>query len=250
MIKNERRDYQIAILGSLIFHLLIFLLYFPNGLLRQEMNLKTYPVGMVNLSKGPGALEPETQIQTQVIAKNPPQPVVKPQDQPIRQEPLKDPQTPKTNLPDSISTADGPATDAPHSTGKPITPIPGETSGGTTAQAGEGSGPGDSSQPRDLGDGNGKVFQMGSLPPYPKNALNEGVQGEVGLRVLVFGNGQIEKIELRNSSGDSRLDNAAQRAVKNWRFQPESDAYYIDIVFAFDLKNGVSIRFIKAETRQ
>ncbi|HEX3046112.1 MAG TPA: TonB family protein [Bacillota bacterium] len=248
MIKNERRDYQIAILGSLVFHVLLFLIYFPNGLKQPEMNLKTYPVGMVTLSSGSSGLESETQFQTQVFEKSPPQPGVKPENQPIREEPLKKvPDPPKTNPPErSIATADGPAADRPNSTGKAITPVPEGNSGGASGPTGAGSGSGG---PRSLGNGEGKVFQLGPLPPYPKNALNEGIQGEVSLRVLVLSNGEMEKIELRNSSGDSRLDNAAQRAIKSWRFQPESEAYYIDIVFVFDLENGVSIRFIKAETR-
>ncbi|MCL6588889.1 MAG: energy transducer TonB [Firmicutes bacterium] len=247
MIKNEWRDYQIAVIGSVVFHLTLFLIYFPNGLLRQEMNLKTYPVGMVSLSKGPGGLITDTPIsENQLLEKKPPVPATKAENQPNRPKPVKNvPQPPKTNLSqDSIATADGPSP-----TEKPIPPVSGENSGDSKAPSGEGSGSTAPPSPRSLGNGEGKVFQMGALPPYPKNALNEGIQGAVGLRILVFANGGLERIELLSSSGDSRLDNAARRAVNNWRFQPESDAYYIDIVFDFDLKNGVSVKFIKAGTR-
>lgn len=251
MIKSERRDYQFAIFGSLVFHLLLFVIYFPNGLLRQEMNLKTYPVGMVSLPKGSGGLDADTPVmETTVNEPNSP-PGAKPENQPIRTEPVKkEPEPPKTNLPEhTIATSD-----APDSKVKPLTPVPLVGGSGPTRPAGEGAGSGrdgsgGASGPRGLGNGEGKLFRMGALPPYPKNAMNEGVQGTVGLRILVLSNGGLEKIELVNSSGDSRLDKAALRAVNNWQFQPESEAYSIDIIFAFDLKNGVSIRFLKAETR-
>jgi TonB family protein len=257
MIKRENHDYQIAILGSLVFHLVLFMIYFPNASLRQDMNLKTYPVGMVTLSKGPAGLADETPvIDTKVNEKDPPRPVTKPENPPVRQEPVKKvPDPPRTNLPPRVPVENSIATsDGPNSTEKPVTPVPAVNSGGNMAGPGEGAEPGGSGsgappEPRGLGNGEGKVFQMGALPPYPKNALNEGIQGTVGLRILVFENGGLEKIDLMSSSGDPRLDNAALRTVKNWRFQPESEAYYIDIVFAFDLKNGVSVKFIKAETR-
>lgn len=57
-------------------------------------------------------------------------------------------------------------------------------------------------------------------PLYPALSRRIGEQGKVVLRVLVSARGSAEKIELRASSGSSRLDQAAQDSVKHWRFAP------------------------------
>jgi protein TonB len=45
-------------------------------------------------------------------------------------------------------------------------------------------------------------------------------QGIVLLRVLVSLSGQAESVQIENSSGSSRLDQAALKAVKLWSFIP------------------------------
>jgi protein TonB len=57
-------------------------------------------------------------------------------------------------------------------------------------------------------------------PNYPPLARRSGEQGRVLLRVLVTPGGVAETVELRTSSGSSRLDNAALEVVKRWRFVP------------------------------
>jgi protein TonB len=47
-----------------------------------------------------------------------------------------------------------------------------------------------------------------------------GEQGKVLVRVLVSVEGLVERIELKNSSGSRRLDQAALDAVKQWKFVP------------------------------
>jgi protein TonB len=57
-------------------------------------------------------------------------------------------------------------------------------------------------------------------PAYPSASRQLGEQGKVLLRVLVNGDGQVEQVMLRKSSGHDRLDQAAQETVQKWRFVP------------------------------
>ncbi len=57
-------------------------------------------------------------------------------------------------------------------------------------------------------------------PTYPSLSRRMGEQGKVLVRVLVSAEGLVERIELKNSSGSRRLDQAALDAVKQWKFVP------------------------------
>ncbi len=57
-------------------------------------------------------------------------------------------------------------------------------------------------------------------PAYPAFSRRVGEQGKVMLRVLVNAKGTADKVELRSSSGSTRLDDAAIDSVKRWRFVP------------------------------
>jgi protein TonB len=57
-------------------------------------------------------------------------------------------------------------------------------------------------------------------PPYPPMSRRLGEQGKVLLRVLVNTDGSAAQVELKNSSGSSRLDQSALDTVKRWRFVP------------------------------
>lgn len=57
-------------------------------------------------------------------------------------------------------------------------------------------------------------------PPYPAAARRLAEDGVVLVRVLVGADGQVEQVELASSSGYARLDDAALRSVRRWRFQP------------------------------
>jgi len=59
------------------------------------------------------------------------------------------------------------------------------------------------------------------LPIYPKNALDQGLEGDVSLSVLIDSAGAVESVSVEKSSGHRILDDAAVRAVKQgWVFQP------------------------------
>jgi len=61
-------------------------------------------------------------------------------------------------------------------------------------------------------------------PEYPRMSRQRKEEGEVYLRVLVSAEGTAKQVQLRDSSGYSALDKAAQDAVARWRFVPATRA--------------------------
>jgi protein TonB len=57
-------------------------------------------------------------------------------------------------------------------------------------------------------------------PAYPPAARRRGEEGRVVLRVQVSAQGGAEQVEVRTSSGSSRLDEAAAATVSHWKFIP------------------------------
>lgn len=57
-------------------------------------------------------------------------------------------------------------------------------------------------------------------PPYPPLSRRMGEEGKVILRVSVTPQGNADSVEVRTSSGSSRLDDAARKTVFNWKFIP------------------------------
>ncbi|MBS1160010.1 MAG: outer rane transport energization protein TonB [Proteobacteria bacterium] len=57
-------------------------------------------------------------------------------------------------------------------------------------------------------------------PAYPPLARRMGEEGKVILRVSVQPQGTADSVEIRTSSGSPRLDEAAQKTVRNWKFIP------------------------------
>jgi protein TonB len=56
-------------------------------------------------------------------------------------------------------------------------------------------------------------------PPYPRDALRDGLQGSVLLRVLVGVDGQPLEVSIARSSGHRILDQAArEQMLKRWKF--------------------------------
>ena len=64
-------------------------------------------------------------------------------------------------------------------------------------------------------------YARAPAPPYPRDALRNGLQGTVMLRVLVDVDGHPLEVEVEQSSGHRILDIAARRHVlRNWTFRP------------------------------
>jgi protein TonB len=57
-------------------------------------------------------------------------------------------------------------------------------------------------------------------PSYPKMSLSNQEEGTVMLRVLVQPDGTAGDVQIKTSSGYTLLDKSAQKAVRNWRFNP------------------------------
>jgi protein TonB len=60
-------------------------------------------------------------------------------------------------------------------------------------------------------------------PTYPPASRRAGEQGTVRLKVLVDTNGRPSNVEVSQSSGFARLDEAAVQAVRKWRFEAATD---------------------------
>ena len=57
-------------------------------------------------------------------------------------------------------------------------------------------------------------------PQYPEAARKKGIEGWVELAFTVSLSGSVEDVEVRNSSPADVFDEAAKRAVRQWRFEP------------------------------
>ena len=61
----------------------------------------------------------------------------------------------------------------------------------------------------------------GNLPPgYPPELSRLGEQGVVVLRMLIGADGLVQEVQVMQTSGYPRLDQAAQTAIARWRFTP------------------------------
>lgn len=64
-------------------------------------------------------------------------------------------------------------------------------------------------------------YALAPPPAYPRDALMDGLQGTVYLKVLVDVDGKPLSVEIQRSSGHRKLDDAAKRQVlKKWKFRP------------------------------
>lgn len=66
----------------------------------------------------------------------------------------------------------------------------------------------------------GAQMVAGKPPRYPVESRRKHEQGTVILSLIVGLDGAVESINVAQSSGSSRLDNAARDAVKGWRWRP------------------------------
>ncbi|NLY75076.1 MAG: TonB family protein [Firmicutes bacterium] len=213
MTVSERRNYQVGIVFSIIFHLALVLIAFPMHLLSVPAGIDEIAVGIFEFSGAQPELvavelEPELAVEPEkMIAKPTPRPT------------------------------------------KPVAPAGPRPKNGALDPKAQTSGnlP---KAPVSLGDGTGMINGFGQAPYYPKNAVNEGVEGKVLVRALVKTDGSLEAVELVESSGDARLDRAAVNSLyENWVFKPHSEAYYIEVSFSFSLNSGVGYQLVRSATR-
>ena len=80
-------------------------------------------------------------------------------------------------------------------------------------------------------------------PVYPHTSRRLREQGKVVLRVRVTPSGLAERVEIKQSSGFQRLDQAAEDVVGRWRFVParrgdEAIAAWVLVPISFNLQEG------------
>ncbi len=65
-----------------------------------------------------------------------------------------------------------------------------------------------------------EAYMDNPAPVYPEKARLRGWEGLVILAVNVDAGGNVTQVQIENSSGHEILDQAAVKAVQNWRFKP------------------------------
>ena len=195
-----------------------------------------------------GQQTPQANTQVELVAaapepKPPPPPVVKPPPRPIplaktpqvegvpnpkpsKPEPLPEPlPVPAAKPQDTI--ASGPVSSGPPAPGDMISPIP-ATGGGTgsgSSTSGQASSGASGSGTGSVGRGNASFtsaapdYLHNPTPEYPEEARRDRQQGVVTLLVDVSPEGNVLKVSVQRSSGYRKLDEAALRAAKDWKFK-------------------------------
>ena len=162
--------------------------------------------------------QPQTQLQTQAQPKAEPQSQLQPQPQKL---PIS---TPDANQAPALTAAAASNT-VPTATPNP-TPTPNPTTNSTlNTNTNPNSSPSSSSSGTPNPDKLIHVTQLDYLdgppsPVYPPRAKQAGQEGKVILRVTISQHGELESIDVRQSSGVSALDDAAKQAVQRVRFRP------------------------------
>lgn len=85
-------------------------------------------------------------------------------------------------------------------------------------------------------------YRGNAMPAYPTLSRRLGEEGTVLLRLFVKEDGTVGEVELRRSSGFSRLDQAAIETVRRWRLIParrgsEPFATWYTLPLEFNLEN-------------
>ncbi|AFY71448.1 TonB family protein [Thalassoporum mexicanum PCC 7367] len=78
-------------------------------------------------------------------------------------------------------------------------------------------------------DRGGVVCQNCPKPNYPRSARRDGVEGQPKVTFDVDENGKPTNIRIKNSSGNSELDQAAVEAVQEWQLDPNSSSNAEDV---------------------
>jgi len=187
--------------GVIALHLALLAALLTYGPAREAM-VKIIPV-TINMANAPPAEQPapRTKSEAKPAAKPEQRPKAAPTPSPIISAPTDQ----------AASTAAPPApasTSAPANTASPA--LPAASAPAATAPAAA-TGP----LIRARVQGNPK-------PEYPAASRQLGEEGRVVLNVRVSASGTVEQVSIQTSSGHPRLDQAALKAVKAWKFIPAS----------------------------
>jgi periplasmic protein TonB len=73
-------------------------------------------------------------------------------------------------------------------------------------------------------------------PVYPERARRDGIEGRLVVRVHVDAKGIVTDAKIMEAAPPRVFDREALRAVQQWRFRPEADAYDADVELVFKLE--------------
>jgi TonB family protein len=284
---TEQKNYLIAGIVSLTVHFFLLMIYLPGLLASETSQLETFPVGLVEISSGTparGSLsQPQDKIDQSIMLKSPEsrqpnqgktevKPNINPHQSPEnasvvpKQERIAVSGHSKEKLENQIPgdgkrkletqtnksskvTAMPPKKQVPASY-NPLEKYGGQSVPGENVEEIPGSENPSLHKPQSFGTGKAMVTVQGAMPIYPPDALKEGKEGDVAIRIFVNGDGGLDVPIITQSSGDIRLDYAATSSVeRNWKFSVIFEGYYIDLLFSFRLQTGVSVKFLKSKTR-
>lgn len=71
---------------------------------------------------------------------------------------------------------------------------------------------------------------------YPDRERRAGIEGRVLLEVQLSDNGTVARVRVVKSSGNRSLDQAAQRAMRAFRFSPQDSTRPTQRVFRFPIR--------------
>jgi len=228
------RDWKISMLAAGVCH--IGLLYGFQTALRNPPRLTRNPAVEITLVAAPpeaapvAVAPPPVEVPQPITQPSPPtKPVVV---KPPEPEPVAKPAEPVVIKPsDSIVQPPPPVRPQPAAAPEPVvTPTPPEPIAMAAAATrpapvvGDGSslkpGPDPTTQQAQPGIRAKPDYLKNPEPPYPALARRRHQEGLVLLSVKVSAQGRAARVELKQSSGFSALDEAAIQAVRGWEFEP------------------------------
>lgn len=218
-----RREIALALLAIATLHVIVIAALVRAGIIETPQVVQIIQAALVQ-PPAPEEPKPPTELP------KPPQPrkTVQPAPQPPKPVPVLAAAPAPNDTPVAVAPPPDPKPDLPPVAAPPVPPAP-------PIQAAT---PSPVAPPRFDAD-----YLDNPTPAYPSMARRMGEEGKVVLRVFVEASGKPSKIEVRTSSGSTRLDDAASAAVWNWKFVParrgeENVAAWVLVPISFSLRNA------------
>ena len=242
----------VVLLHVVVVWLLLSLDVMPRPVQRKPIMVRIIPPQIPAM--GSGSMPAETHAPPQPQQVKPPEPPKAPKPVPPAKKvlrprpPMPVPPAPKAPAQEILAAPPVPAAaTSENAVTAPPDPVDtAESEGGSGAASGQGSGLGGSgSGGGSGGEGTQPRFDADYLhnprPVYPPMSRRMGEEGKVFLRVRVEADGRPSQVEIKTSSGSPRLDQAAEDAVRRWRFIPakrggEAVSAWVIVPISFNLK--------------
>ena len=228
---DMQKRQRIGMLGSVLFHLCVFLIVAFTGVLTVSHASQDDIVEVTMFGGGGGGggqgdggdvMEEEAGPQGSEAEETPPATDEIIQNEKKETPPAPKPQAGKPKAYTKKGEGSGGGQGTGHGTG---------TGSGTGPGSGSGSGGGiGSGHGTGIGSGYGagnSIYASPAIPPrlvrntppaYPTAEKNAGIQGTANLHLLVGKDGSVEEVTILSSSGNVNLDQAAVRACYKWKF--------------------------------